>query len=69
MPYAKPLLPLILPLKARGIQASLWTLNKREPLARAFNLGVLNVTTQDTRLAVELRGTGKPGGNLTTPGV
>ncbi|MDR0730429.1 MAG: glycerophosphodiester phosphodiesterase [Treponema sp.] len=69
MPYAEPLLPLIPRLKARGIQASLWTLNKREPLERAFSLGVLNVTTRDTRLAVELRGIGKPGGSLTTPGV
>jgi glycerophosphoryl diester phosphodiesterase len=69
MPYAEPLLPLIPRFKARGIQVSLWTLNKREPLERAFGLGVLNITTRDTRLAVELRGTEKPGGSLTTPGV
>ena len=69
MPYAAPLLPLIPRFKARGIQVSLWTLNKRETLERAFGLGVLNITTRDTRLAVELRGHGKPGGSLTTPGV
>ncbi|MDR3193346.1 MAG: glycerophosphodiester phosphodiesterase [Treponema sp.] len=66
MPYAGPLLPLIPSLKARGIQVSLWTLNERETLKRAFGLGVLNVTTRNTRLAVELRGTGE---GSTTPGV
>jgi glycerophosphoryl diester phosphodiesterase len=56
MPYAEPLLPLIPRFKDRGIQVSLWTLNKREPLERAFGLGVLNITTRDTCLALELRG-------------
>jgi glycerophosphoryl diester phosphodiesterase len=69
MPYAEPLLPLIPRLKARGIRVSLWTLNKGEALKRAFGLGVLNITTRDTRLAVELRGIEHPGGSFTTPGV
>jgi glycerophosphoryl diester phosphodiesterase len=55
MPFADPLLPLIPRFKARGLQVSLWTLNKREPLERAFGLEVLNVTTRDTRLALEVR--------------
>jgi glycerophosphoryl diester phosphodiesterase len=55
MPYAEPLLPLIPRFKAGGLQVSLWTLNQREPLERAFSLGVLNITTRDTRLAVEVR--------------
>jgi glycerophosphoryl diester phosphodiesterase len=54
MPDAEPLRSLISPLQERGIQASLWTLNEREPLRRAFGLGVLNITTQDTRLAAAL---------------
>ncbi|MDR0624235.1 MAG: glycerophosphodiester phosphodiesterase [Treponema sp.] len=61
MPCTETLLPLIPRLKDRGIQVSLWTLNKRETLERAFGLGVLNITTRDTRLAVKLRGIGKPG--------
>jgi glycerophosphoryl diester phosphodiesterase len=69
MPYTEPLLPLIPRLKARGIQVSLWTLNEPEPLKQAFGLGVLNITTRDTRLAVELRGIAGPGGSPTTPGV
>ncbi|MDR2096819.1 MAG: glycerophosphodiester phosphodiesterase [Treponema sp.] len=56
MPYAEPLLALIPRFKAGGIQVSLWTLNKRETLARAFGLGVLNITTRDTLLALEVRG-------------
>jgi glycerophosphoryl diester phosphodiesterase len=68
MPYSESLLPLIPRFKTRGIQVSLWTLNKREALERAFGLGVLNITTRDTRLAVELRGAGKPGGSFITSG-
>jgi glycerophosphoryl diester phosphodiesterase len=56
MPYASPLLPLIPRFKAGGIQVSLWTLNRREPLERACGLGVLNITTRDTRLALEVPG-------------
>ncbi|MDR3173666.1 MAG: glycerophosphodiester phosphodiesterase [Treponema sp.] len=55
MPYADPLLPLIPSLKSRGIQVSLWTLNNRDALARAFDWGVLNVTTRDTPLALAVR--------------
>jgi glycerophosphoryl diester phosphodiesterase len=56
MPYLTPLLPLIPRFKARGIQVSLWTLNTREPLEQACGLGALNITTRDTRLALEVRG-------------
>jgi glycerophosphoryl diester phosphodiesterase len=56
MPFAEQLLPLIPRFKAGGIQVSLWTLNQREPLERAFSLGVLNITTRETRLAMEVRG-------------
>jgi hypothetical protein len=56
MPWAEPLLPLIPRFKTRGIQISLWTLDKREILERAFGLGVLNITTRDTRLALDVRG-------------
>jgi glycerophosphoryl diester phosphodiesterase len=48
-----PLIPRII---ASGLQVSVWTLNDRESLQRAFALGVLNVTTCDTRLAVAMRG-------------
>jgi glycerophosphoryl diester phosphodiesterase len=56
MPYTKSLLPLIPRFKAGGIQVSLWTLNSREALERACGLGVLNITTRDTPLALEVRG-------------
>jgi glycerophosphoryl diester phosphodiesterase len=56
MPSVNPLLPLIPRFKARGIQVSLWTLNKREPLERAVGWGVLNITTRNTLLALEVRG-------------
>jgi glycerophosphoryl diester phosphodiesterase len=48
-----PLIPRII---ACGLQVSVWTLNDGESLKRAFALGVLNVTTRDTRLAVKARG-------------
>jgi glycerophosphoryl diester phosphodiesterase len=56
MPYADTILPLVPRFMAGGIQVSFWTLNKREPLERAFGLGVLNITTRDTCLALEVRG-------------
>jgi glycerophosphoryl diester phosphodiesterase len=61
MPWAEPLLPLIPRFKTRGIQISLWTLDKRELLERAFGLGVLNITTRDTRLALDVRANLSPG--------
>jgi glycerophosphoryl diester phosphodiesterase len=56
MAFAEQLLPLIPRFKAGGIQASLWTLNQRAPLERALSLEVLNITTRETKLAVEVRG-------------
>jgi glycerophosphoryl diester phosphodiesterase len=56
MPYTEPLLRMIPRFKAGGIQVSLWTLNSREALERVCGLGVLNITTRDTRLALEVRG-------------
>jgi glycerophosphoryl diester phosphodiesterase len=50
------MVPLIPRIIACGFQLSMWTLNDRESLKRAFALGVLNVTTRDTRLAVQIRG-------------
>jgi glycerophosphoryl diester phosphodiesterase len=61
MPYEAKLLPLVPRFKAGGIQVSLWTLNKRETLERAFGLGVLNITTRDTLLAAAVRERGKSG--------
>jgi glycerophosphoryl diester phosphodiesterase len=56
MPFIKELIPLIPRFIAEGLQVSVWTLNEAEALKQAFSLGVLNVTTRNSRLALEIRG-------------
>jgi glycerophosphoryl diester phosphodiesterase len=56
VPFTPQLVPFIPHLTAAGLQVSAWTISNREPLERAFELGLLNVTTRNTRLAVEVRG-------------
>ena len=55
MPYMETTAALIPWMRERGIGASVWTVNEDETLKRLFNLGALNVTTRNTRLAVEIR--------------
>jgi glycerophosphoryl diester phosphodiesterase len=55
MPFIEELTPFMPRFITGGLQVSVWTLNKRESLDQAFGLGVLNVTTRDTSLAVERR--------------
>ena len=55
MPCMETTIAFIPLMKERGIMASVWTVNEEEPLKQIFGLGVLNVTTRNTRLAVETR--------------
>ncbi|MDR3138380.1 MAG: glycerophosphodiester phosphodiesterase [Treponema sp.] len=55
MPFADPCIRLIPRIQAAGMGVSVWTLNEETPLRRAFGLGVVNVTTCESRRAVELR--------------
>ena len=55
MPYVEFTVAHIPEIKKRGLAVSLWTINKEEALKRLFGLGVLNVTTRNTRLAVKTR--------------
>jgi glycerophosphoryl diester phosphodiesterase len=55
MPYMETMAAMIPRMRERGISASVWTVNKEGPLKQLFGLGALNVTTRDTRLAVEAR--------------
>ena len=55
MPYMETTAALIPRMRERGIAASIWTVNKAEPLKQLFGLGALNVTTRNTRLAAEIR--------------
>ena len=55
MPYLETIVPLIPMMKDRGLEASVWTINEKERLTQLFNLGVLNVTTRNTALAVKVR--------------
>ncbi|GHT98064.1 hypothetical protein FACS1894142_3880 [Spirochaetia bacterium] len=55
MPFREAFIPLIPHFIARGLQVSVWTLNNAEALKQAVGLGVLNITTRDTRLAVAIR--------------
>jgi hypothetical protein len=55
VPHTEHIMAVIPLLKARGLNASVWTVNDGAALERLFRLGVLNVTTRNTPLAVESR--------------
>lgn len=55
MPYLEQTVALIPALLQNGLQASVWTINTEKDLERLFALGIVNVTTRNTRLAVEVR--------------
>ena len=55
MPYLETTAPLIPMMKDKGLEASVWTVNEKEKLTQLFSLGVLNVTTRNTALAVKVR--------------
>jgi glycerophosphoryl diester phosphodiesterase len=55
MPFREEFIPLIPRFIPGRIQVSVCTLNEAETLKQAFGLGVLNVTTKDSRLALEIR--------------
>lgn len=61
MPFVEQFIPSISRFMDGGLRVSVWTLNEAEALKRAFGLGVLNVTTRNTPLAVEIR---KENGNM-----
>jgi glycerophosphoryl diester phosphodiesterase len=55
VPYTEQTKPLIARFIAGGLPVSVWTLNDRKSIEQAFEMGVINVTTRDTKLAVEVR--------------
>jgi hypothetical protein len=55
MPYTDQTAGFIPRFIAGGLRVSVWTLNDRKSLERAVDLGVLNITTKDTVLAVKTR--------------
>ncbi|GHV95979.1 hypothetical protein AGMMS50293_22990 [Spirochaetia bacterium] len=55
VPHREQIMAVIPLLKAQGMAASIWTVNDSASLERLFRLGVLNITTRNTPLAVESR--------------
>ena len=55
MPCMESTAALIPRMKEQGIEASVWTVNDEDALKRLFSLGVLSVTTRNTRLAAKIR--------------
>jgi glycerophosphoryl diester phosphodiesterase len=55
MPYTEQTASLIPRLTAGGMQVSVWTINEKELLERVLTQDVLNITTRESRLALEIR--------------
>ena len=55
MPYTELTRSIMSRIISLGIQVSVWTINDEDKMRELFGLGVINVTTRNTRLAVEVR--------------
>jgi glycerophosphoryl diester phosphodiesterase len=55
MPFTDQCIPLIPLIQAGGMGVSVWTLNEEDALRRAFGLGVVNITTRESRQALAVR--------------
>ncbi len=66
MPLTEQTSPVIPYLLSRGIQVSVWTINEEKTLGELFGLGVINVTTRNTRMAVKVRNAIMQGPSLET---